>query len=154
METSSFSIGRGAIAARRKRRGLAVGIRTGAAALALLASSAPLALGGLEPAAAAQARRPLQIGGTWDATWRNSRGASRKGVIAIEQRGAGLTARIESHGNVTASGSIAGSTFTLRGNRLGVPFTVTGRVEGRRMTGVLTSLLAERRFTAVRRRGR
>ena len=36
-------------------------------------------------------------------------------------------------------GSVAGSSFTLRGSRLLVPFTVTGRVKGGRMTGTLTA---------------
>ena len=127
-----------------------------AAALILLCAVA--ALGGtaapVSTAAAQSPRAPLQIGGVWDATWRNSRGEARKGLIVIEQRGAQLSARIESHGNVTATGTLAGSAFTLRGSRLGVPFTVAGRVDGRRMTGTLTAILAERHFTAVRRRAR
>jgi hypothetical protein len=125
----------------------------GAAALVLLAAVVALPLA--SPHAAAQSqRRPLQIAGTWDATWRNSSGAPRRGLIVVEQSGARISARIESHGNVTATGTIAGSTFTLYGSRLGVPFTITGRVSGRRMAGTLASLLLERRFTATRRRGR
>ena len=130
---------------------------TRAAAFALLALG-PLAWAGgaplLSAAAAAAPRGHQQIGGTWDVTWQNSSGASRKGLIVVDQRGSQLSARIESHGNVTAAGSIAGSSFTLHGTRYGVPFTVTGRVKGRKMTGALTALLAERRFTGTRRRGR
>ncbi|HYG28797.1 MAG TPA: hypothetical protein VD887_01130 [Allosphingosinicella sp.] len=121
-----------------------------------MAAAAPVPLGvPLVSAPAEAARRgPLQIAGTWDATWQNSRGEARRGLIVVEQRGAELSARIESHGNVTATGAISGADFTLRGTRLGIPFTVTGRVDGRRMRGALTSLLAERHFTATRRRGR
>ena len=126
-----------------------------AAALSLLALGAPLA--GTAPfASEAQARtaRAQQIGGTWDATWRNSRGEARKGLIVIDQRGAQLPARIESHGNVTATGTLQGQYFTLRGTRTGVPFTVTGRVQGKKMSGALSALFVERQFTAVRRKGR
>jgi hypothetical protein len=129
-----------------------------AAALALLALAGPAPWGGGAPfaaeAAARPARGPQQIAGTWDATWRNRSGERRKGLIVVEQRGAQLTARIESHGNVTATGTLQGTSFTLRGSRLGVPFTVTGRVQGKKMSGMLTALLLERSFTATRRRGR
>lgn len=131
--------------------------RPPAAALALLAAAGSLPVGvGLPPTAAEAraARGQEQIGGTWDATWRNSSGETRKGLIVVEQRGSRISARIQSHGNVVATGAIAGSSFTLHGTRLGVPFTVTGRVQGRRMAGMLTAILVERRFTATRRRGR
>jgi hypothetical protein len=127
-----------------------------AAALALVALGAPLpgAVGLLSEAQARAPRGPQQIAGTWEAIWRNSRGAPRKGLIVIEQRGAQLSARIESHGNVTATGSIEGSTFTLHGSRMGVPFTVTGRVQSKKMTGMLSALFVERPFTATRRKGK
>ena len=126
------------------------------AAFALLAAGAAFAMAG-PPRASAEARAPrapLRVAGIWDAAWRNDSGEPKRGLIVVEQSGARLGARIESHGNVTATGSIAGQLFTLRGSRMGVPFTITGRVQGRRMTGTLTSLLLERRFTATRRRGR
>jgi hypothetical protein len=134
--------------------------RRGAARLAaapMLALAALLAAGGVNPLLPAQAeartvRGAQQIGGTWDAVWRNRRGEVRRGLIVIDQRGSQLSARIESHGNVTATGSIAGSTFTLMGTRSGVPFTVTGTVRGNRMAGTLSAILTERRFTAVRRK--
>jgi hypothetical protein len=129
-----------------------------AAALALVAAFGPLSLGSGAPllgAAEARAPRgPQQIAGTWDATWRNSRGETRKGLIVLQQRGTDLSARIESHGNVTATGTLQGSAFTLRGTRMGVPFTVEGRVQGKKMSGMLTAILTERRFTATRRRGK
>jgi hypothetical protein len=102
------------------------------------------------PARAAPAR--AQMGGTWDLTWKNRRGETRKGLIIVEQRGSELSARMPDRDNATASGSIAGSSFTLYGTRLGLPITITGRVQGRRMTGVLTALGVERRFTGTRRR--
>ncbi len=126
-----------------------------AAALALLALGAPLPVAGGNPLLGeAQARGPQQIGGTWVATWQNSRGEARKGLIVIDQRGSQLSARIESHGNVTATGTLQGNAFTLRGSRMGVPFTITGRVQGKKMSGALSAILVERRFTAVRKRGR
>jgi hypothetical protein len=128
-----------------------------AAALALLALGAPLPGPGAGLASEAQARTQRgaqQIGGTWVANWQNSRGETRKGLIVIDQRGSQLSARIESHGNVTATGTLQGSNFTLRGSRMGVPFTVTGRVQGKKMSGALNAILVERQFTAVRRKGR
>lgn len=127
-----------------------------AAALAVVALGAPLPWDGahLAAEAAAAARRPQQIGGTWDAVWRNSRGEARKGRIVIAQKGAQLTARIESHGDVTATGTLEGDGFTLRGSRMGVPFTVHGRVQGKTMHGTLSAILVERSFTATRRKGK
>ena len=128
-----------------------------AAALALLALGAPLTGAGgplLSEAQARAPRGPQQIGGTWIATWRNSRGEARKGLIVIDQRGAQLSARIESHGNVTATGTLQGQSFTLRGTRTGVPFTIEGRVGGKKMSGTLRALLVERQFTATRRKGK
>ena len=80
---------------------------------------------------------PQRIGGTWDLTWRNRRGEIRKGSMVIEQRGAQLFAEVYDRGGATATGSISGSSFTLQGRRLALPFTVTGRVQGRKMTGTL-----------------
>jgi hypothetical protein len=126
-----------------------------AAALALITLAAPGIGGGplLSQAEARAQRGPQQVGGTWDATWQNSRGAPKKGLIVIEQRGAQLSARIESHGNVTATGTLEGQYFTLRGNRMGVPFTITGRVQGKKMSGALNAILVERPFSATKRRG-
>lgn len=129
------------------------------AVLALLGLAGAVFLGGGPSPLSAEAKARTwpgyqQIGGTWVATWQNSRGASRKGLIVVEQQGAELSARIESHGNVTATGRITGSNFIMRGTRLGVPFTITGQVRRGKMTGALTAILVERRFAATRRRGR
>jgi len=126
--------------------------RAGALALAAL-----VVLAGIEgvpfpsaaPAEAAPA--PQRIGGTWDLTWKNRRGEIRRGSMTVDQRGAELVATVYDRGGATATGSISGSAFTLQGRRLALPFTVTGRVQGRRMTGTLLALGTERRFTGVRR---
>lgn len=125
-----------------------------AAALVLLASGTlPESVGtsflSLAPARAAPA--PQRMGGTWDLTWKNRRGETRQGSMVVEQRGTQLIAEVYDRGGATATGSIAGSAFTLYGRRLGLPFTVTGRVQGRRMTGLLEALGTERRFTGIRR---
>ena len=141
----------------QKSRAAAIRHPLYAAALALIAVGALSWAGGGTFTAEAQARAPRgaqQIGGTWEATWPNSRGEPRKGLIVIDQRGSQLSARIESHGNVTATGWIEGSAFTLRGTRYGVPFTITGRMQGKKMSGMLTAILTERHFTATRRRGK
>ncbi len=120
------------------------------AALALIAPGAlPEALP-VSTAWAAQA--PQRMGGTWDLTWRNRRGEIRKGSMVVEQRGSRLVAEVYDRGGATATGSISGSSFTLQGSRLALPFTVTGRVKGRKMAGTLVAAgLLERRFTGVRR---
>jgi hypothetical protein len=127
-------------------------IRAGTFALAALAGLAGIAgfpLPSADPASAAPARQ--RISGTWDLTWKNRRGEVRRGSMTVEQRGSQLVATVYDRGGATATGSISGSAFTLQGRRLGLPFTVDGRVEGRKMVGSLTALGIERRFTGVRR---
>jgi hypothetical protein len=91
------------------------------------------------------------MGGTWDLSWKNRRGETRTGFMVVEQRGSQLVAQVYDRGGATATGTIAGSDFTLRGTRLALPFTVTGRIKGRRMTGALNALGIERRFAGIRR---
>ena len=127
-------------------------IRTGAIPLAAIAGLAGIggpALPSAAPASAAPAAQ--RVGGTWDLSWRNSRGEIRRGSMTVDQRGSQLTATVYDRGGATASGSISGSSFTLQGRRIGLPFTVTGRVKGRKMAGTLTALGIERNFTGVRR---
>ncbi len=126
-------------------------IRSGALALAALAALAGIAGIPLPSAAPALAASAQRVGGTWDLTWRNRRGEIRRGSMEIEQRGSRLVATVYDRGGATATGSISGSTFTLQGRRLALPFTVTGRVKGRKMAGTLMALGIERRFTGVRR---
>jgi len=118
-------------------------------AFALLAGAA---VAPLPPAGAARAApAPQRISGTWDLSWKNSRGVTRNGTMVVQQRGNQLTAEVYDRGGATATGSISGSNYSLQGRRLGLPFTVTGRVKGRRMTGMLVALGVERRFAGVRR---
>jgi hypothetical protein len=126
-----------------------------AAALALIALCAlPEGAGLLSISTARAAPATQRIGGTWDLMWRNRRGEIRTGSMVIEQRGTELFAEVYDRGGAQATGSISGSAFTLRGSRLALPFTVTGRVKGRKMTGLLVALGTERRFTGIRRGGR
>lgn len=127
-------------------------LRAAALALAALAGLAGTGGGPIPPAAPALAApAPQRVGGTWDLSWRNRRGEIRRGSMVVEQRGTQLTATVYDRGGATATGSIAGADFTLQGRRLALPFTVTGRVKGRKMTGALLALGIERRFTGVRR---
>ncbi|HEX8572562.1 MAG TPA: hypothetical protein VF759_07415 [Allosphingosinicella sp.] len=127
-------------------------IRGGALSLAALAGLAGIGAGPLPFAAPARAApAPAKIDGTWDLTWKNRRGEIRRGSMTIEQRGSQLVAEVYDRGGATATGSISGSAFTLYGRRLGLPFTVTGHVKGRKLTGLLQALGTERRFTGIRR---
>lgn len=127
-------------------------IRAGAPALAALVGLAGIAVAPLPSAAPAFAAPAAQrIGGTWDLTWKNRRGELRRGSMTVEQRGSQLEATVYDRGGATATGSISGQAFTLQGRRLGLPFTVTGRVKGRKMVGSLMALGIERRFNGVRR---
>lgn len=127
-------------------------VRCGALALAALVGLAGIGGAPLPSAAPALAApAPKRIGGTWDLAWRNRRGEIRRGSMTVEQSGSQLVATVYDRGGATATGSISGSAFTLQGRRLALPFTVTGRVQGRKMTGALLALGVERRFTGVRR---
>jgi hypothetical protein len=127
-------------------------VRAGALALTALAGLAGIGGAPFPAAAPAEAAsRPARIGGTWDLTWKNRRGETRRGSMTVEQRGTELVAQVYDRGGATATGTISGSAFTLEGRRLAFPFTVTGRVQGRKMTGTLLALGVERRFTGVRR---
>lgn len=125
-----------------------------AAALALIAIGQMTGVAGiphLSLDSASAAPRTQRIGGTWDLTWKSRRGATRTGTMVVEQRGTELVAHVYDRGGATATGTLSGSSFTLRGTRLALPFTVTGRVQGRRMTGTLTAIGTERHFTGTRR---
>lgn len=125
-----------------------------AAGLTLIALAQLTGIAGLphlSSDAAWAAPRTQRVAGTWDLTWKSRRGATRTGSMVVEQRGTELFAQVYDRGGATATGTISGSSFILRGTRLALPFTVTGRVQGRRMTGMLTAIGTERRFTGVRR---
>lgn len=127
-------------------------LRSGAVSLAAFAGLAGIAATPVPFAApAVAAPAPQRIGGTWDLSWKNRRGETRRGSMTIEQRGAELVAQVYDRGGATATGSIAGAHFTLQGRQMALPFTVTGRVQGRKMTGTFLALGIERRFTGIRR---
>jgi hypothetical protein len=127
-------------------------IRGGALA-ALLALAALAGIAGAPPpfAAPASAAFAQRIEGTWDLTWKNRRGETRRGSMTVEQRGSQLVATVYDRGGASATGSISGSSFTLQGRQFGLPFTVAGRAQGRKRAGTFTALGVERRFTGVRR---
>jgi len=120
----------------------------------LLAASAALAFAAAAtPAAAALAPRPAAaaVAGTWDLTWQTRKGPRREGRFVIFQQGAALRGEIQGRGSVKATGRASGSGFTLRGSRMAVPYTITGRVAGDRMEGTLKVLSVTRPFTGTRR---
>ena len=119
------------------------------AALSVLAGVGGAPLPTVAPASAAKAA--AKMGGTWDISWKNRRGETRRGSMVVEQRGSELSAQVYDRGGASATGSVSGPNFTLYGRKLGLPFTVTGRVQGRKMAGTLVALGTERRFTGTRR---
>lgn len=107
-----------------------------------------------QPAAApapapVQARPGLQ--GTWDLEWQTRRGPSPGGYLVIRQNGADLDAELHGRGSIRATGSIEGSRFTLRGERLFVPYTLDGELSGDRIEGALKVMSIERHFVGRRR---
>jgi pimeloyl-ACP methyl ester carboxylesterase len=113
-------------------------------ALPAVATPAPAAAAG-----AAAVAGPIQ--GTWDLQWQTPRGSSPGGYLVIRQSGNALEADLHGRGSIRASGRIAGSGFTLSGQRLFVPYTITGTVDGDRIEGVLKVMSIERTFVGVRR---
>lgn len=99
---------------------------------------------------AAQAA-PASIAGTWDLTWQTRHGPSKSGWLVVTQQGNRIAAEIHGQGAVKAKGEINGADFTLRGSRLAIPYTISGRIEGGTLTGSLKILSIDRRFTGTRR---
>jgi hypothetical protein len=102
------------------------------------------------PAAAADSP-PANIAGTWDLTWQTRHGPSRSGWLVVTQQGNRIAAEIHGQGAVKARGEMAGDDFTLRGSRLAIPYTISGRIEGGSLKGSLKILSIDRRFTGARR---
>ena len=100
---------------------------------------------------AANAQAGSSIAGTWDLTWQTRKGPSRQGYLVVRQDGNRITAQIHGKGAVKAKGSVAGQSFTLRGSRMAVPYTISGTYSGNRMTGSLKVLSVNRPFTGTRR---
>jgi hypothetical protein len=94
---------------------------------------------------------PANIAGTWDLIWQTRHGPSKSGWLVVTQEGDRIAAEIHGQGAVKAKGEIAGADFTLRGSRLAIPYTISGRLEGGTLKGSLKILSIDRRFTGTRR---
>jgi hypothetical protein len=94
---------------------------------------------------------PADIAGTWDLVWQTRHGPSRSGWLVVTQQGGRIAAEIHGQGAVKAKGEIKGAEFTLRGSRLAIPYTISGRLEGGSLKGSLKILSIDRRFTGTRR---
>jgi hypothetical protein len=116
-------------------------------ALSLIASSAFA----LTASAAAPAVAPAGFTGTWDLVWQTRHGPDRNGFLVIARQGNRLIAEIHGKGAVKAKGEAAGNAFILRGSRMAIPYTISGRIEGDRMEGNLHILSITRYFTGSRR---
>ncbi|MEA3049263.1 MAG: hypothetical protein QOG84_1099 [Sphingomonadales bacterium] len=99
---------------------------------------------------AAQAA-PADIAGTWDLIWQTRHGPSRGGWLVVTRQGSRIAAEIHGRGAVKAKGEITGADFILRGSRLAIPYTISGRLEGNGLEGSLKILSIDRRFTGTRR---
>lgn len=121
---------------RRAQRLLALGAALG---LAVVASQAP-------------AQRTDTIAGTWDLFWPTKNGTRQKGHLVLTQNGNRLRGEIHGRGEISARGTVDGRSFTLRGSRMMVPYTIAGRWQGDRLQGSIRTLSVNRRFTGVRRR--
>jgi hypothetical protein len=114
-------------------------------------ASAALGLASLAFAAQAQAQAP-RFDGIWDLIWQTRSGPSHRGYLVLHQGGNALSGEIHGRGSITASGTVSGSAFVLRGSRMLVPYRIEGRVRGDRMEGALKVMSVDRRFTGIRRR--
>lgn len=97
------------------------------------------------------AQQPIAVAGIWDLTWQKRSGPEKNGFLILRQKGAELAAEIHGQGSVRAEGRMAGDSFTLRGSRMAIPYTIRGRVEAGRLVGSLKILSVERSFTGTRR---
>jgi hypothetical protein len=113
---------------------------------------AAAAIGIASLAFAAQAQAP-RFDGIWDLTWQTRSGPRQRGWLELHQRGTGLSGEIHGRGAVSATGTVAGSSFVLRGSRMLVPYRIEGHVRGDRMEGALKVMSVDRRFTGIRRSG-
>jgi hypothetical protein len=91
------------------------------------------------------------MAGTWDLVWQTRHGPDRQGYLVVTQEGTRIAAEIHGRGSVKAKGVVAGQDFTLRGSRLAVPYLISGRIEGNRLSGTLAILSVRRSFTGTRR---
>jgi hypothetical protein len=117
-----------------------------------LIARAAAALGLATLAFAARAQAP-RFDGIWDLIWQTRSGPRQRGYLVLHQGGNALSGEIHGQGSITASGTIGGSAFVLRGSRMLVPYRIEGNVRGDRMEGALKVMSVDRRFTGIRRRG-
>lgn len=116
----------------------------------LAAAAATLLL--ISPVPGAQAPPPpAPLAGTWDLTWQTRKGPKKEGRFVITQQGRQIRGEIHGRGSIKTKGTANGSAFTLRGSRLAVPYTISGRVSGDRMEGTIKVLSVTRHFTGARR---
>ena len=104
-------------------------------------------------AAHAPAQQAASISGTWDMYWQTPQGPRQRGSMVFRQDGSAL--HVEFHGRrgqVSASGTVNGDSFSISGSRMLVSYRVDGRWQGDRLEGSFRALSANRQFTAVRRR--
>ncbi len=101
--------------------------------------------------AAAPAQAPADFAGTWDLVWQTRHGPDRSGFLVIAQQGGRIVAEIHGKGAVKAKGEANGNSFTLRGSRMLVSYTIAGRLEGGRIAGSLRILSLTKSFTGTRR---
>lgn len=95
--------------------------------------------------------QPVSVAGTWDLTWQTRKGPKREGQFVIVQQGSRITGEIRGRGSVKAGGAVSGSRFTLKGNRMAIPYRIDGRIIGDRMVGTIKVLSVTRSFTGSRR---
>ncbi|HEX8571821.1 MAG TPA: hypothetical protein VF759_03620 [Allosphingosinicella sp.] len=116
----------------------------------LLPAFALIALSFAGPAASAR-EATVSVAGTWDLVWQTRKGPRREGRFVIVQQGTAIRGEIHGRGSVRAKGTATGSAFTLRGSKMAVPYTISGRVSGNRMEGTLKVMSVTRSFTGTRR---
>jgi pimeloyl-ACP methyl ester carboxylesterase len=119
-----------------------------ASALAPFALPAPSAAA---PPAAAETGSAAVLQGTWDLEWRTARGSSPGGYLVISQSGGKLDVQLHGRGSLRASGTLQGNSFTVRGSRMFIPYTLAGSVSGDRIEGTLKVMSVERQFVGRRR---
>lgn len=108
---------------------------------------------GLVAAAATQVvpQPASSIEGTWDLTWQTRHGPERSGYLVIRRERDRVVGDIHGKGAISASGTVAGNSFLLRGTRMLVPYTLSGSWSGNVMQGELKVMSVDKHFTGNRR---
>ena len=90
--------------------------------------------------------------GSWDLFWKTRQGVKQEGWLVLDQTGRRVVAQIYGKGSLRAAGEVRGSTFAVRGRKMGAPFTISARLEDGRLSGSVKVLSVDRPFTGVRRK--